>query len=376
MSTAPLRAAMVPVTRQMRAYFAPVNRTSETPTIFDPGLSGLFPLNAPPAPWVDLGWIENFMRWYDTPTDAVRSGVKSLPTTQFRGALEAKVEFDFLQWGKLQMALAGGSESMNVLAPLSPSNTPAPSGGVPAPGAAVLTGSTASTLVFGTGVASAFAAGSLLAVDVDYAEQTGYVGSGIAAAYVTSAAAVNNDPNYVRRVTFNVGRVAEVTAASVVLAQPLLGGVPTAGASAQVVVAFVDREGGSFFQEWSALFVAEEESGGRVCFYYPRLSPNPGAGSSGVRWDSAPVGKAQGPGTSRSSSTQASGTLAGLSAGAKSEASLTGKFLREEFAGIARPMSAVSLRASFLALPFTDTNDGQTVLCYRSFFPAGMAAVY
>src|SRR5258708_38095138 len=49
-------------------------------------------------------------------------------------------------------------------------------------------------------------------------------------------------------------------------------GAPAAGASAQVVVAFVDREGGSFFQEWSALFVAEEESGGRVCFYYPRLS--------------------------------------------------------------------------------------------------------
>jgi hypothetical protein len=375
MSTTPLRAAMVPVTRQMRAYFAPVNRTTETPTIFDPGLSGVFPLSSPPAPWVDLGWIENFTRWYDTPTDAVRSGAMSLPTTQFRGALEAKVEFDFLQWGKLQMALAGGSESMNVLAPLSGSDAPAPSGGPPAPAAAVLAGSTASTLVFGTGVAGAFTAGSLLAVDVNYAEQIGYVGSGIAAAYVTSAAAVNNDPNYVRRVTFNVGRVAEVTATTVVLAQPLLGGAPASGASAQVVVAFVDREGGSFFQEWSALFVAEEESGGRVCFYYPRLSPNPGAGSSGVRWDSAAGVRVEGPETSRSSSTQGSGMALGMGASAKSEAS-TGKFLREEFAGMARPISAVSLRASFLALPFVDTNDGQTVLCYRSFFPAGMAAVY
>ena len=45
MSTSPLRAAMVPVTRQMRAYFAPVNRTTETPTIFDPGLGGAFPLD-------------------------------------------------------------------------------------------------------------------------------------------------------------------------------------------------------------------------------------------------------------------------------------------------------------------------------------------
>ena len=339
-STSALRAAMVPVTRQMRAYFAPVNRETEAPTIFDPGLSGTFPLDSPPTPWVDLGWIENFARWYDTPTDVVRSGAKGLAAAQFRGALEARVEFDFRQWGKLQMALAGGSEHMNVLATAAGSASPSPSGGTPAPGVAVLPGSTASELVFGTGVASAFSPGCLIAVDCDYQQQTGYVGSGIAAAYVSSAAAVKRDPNYVRRVTFNVGRVAEVTATSVLLAQPLLGGVPAAGASAQVVAAFVDREGGSFFQEWSALFVAEEESGGRVCFYYPRLSPNPGAGSG------------------------------------KGASSAGGKFVREEFSAVEKTWSAISLRASFLALPYTDTNDGQKVLCYRSYFPAGMAGAY
>src|SRR5208282_5622861 len=121
----------------------------------------------------------------------------------------------------------------------------------------------------------------------DYQQQVGYVGSGISAAYVSNAALVNRDPNYVRRVTFNVGRVVEVTATSVILAQPLLGGAPATGASAQIIAAFVDREGGSFFQEWSALFVAEAESGGRVCFYYPRLSPNPGAGPGGVSFKSA-----------------------------------------------------------------------------------------
>jgi hypothetical protein len=333
MSTSPLRAAMVPMTRQIRAYFAPVNRANETPTIFDPGVCGVFALDAPPAPWLDLGWVENLERSYDTPTDVVRSGALAMPAVQFRGPLEARVEFDFRQWGKLQMALAGGSEHMNVLAPAASTVPPAPSGGTPAPAVAVLTGSTASQLVFGAGVGSAFAAGCLIAVDVDYQQQVGYVGSGISAAYVSSAAAVKNDANYVRRVTFNVGRVAEVTATSVLLAQPLLGGVPAAGASAQVVVAFVDREGGSFFQEWSALFVAEEESGGRVCFYYPRLSPNPGAGS----------GK---------------------------------KFVREEFTEIGKTVSAISLRASFLALPYVDPNDGQTVLCYRSYFPAAMAGVY
>lgn len=247
---------------------------------------------------------------------------------------------------------------MNVLAPAGGSVSPAPSGGTPAPGAAVLAGSTASQLVFGTGVAGTFVAGQLLAVDLDYQQQIGYVGSGIAAAYVSDPLAVKQDPNYVRRVTFNVGRVAEVTETSVLLAQPLLGGVPAAGASAQVVIAFLDREGGSFFQEWSALFVAEEESGGRVCFYYPRLSPNPGAGG-GVRWDSANVG-------TRGSGGNRSAKVVGVPGG---------KFVREEFAAI-ESCAAVSLHASFLALPFTDTNDGQSVLCYRSYFPAAMAATY
>jgi len=361
MSTAPLRAAMVPCTRQMRAYFAPVNRVNETPTIFDPGVCGAFPLDLPPVPWLDLGWVQNFERWYDTPTDVVRSGAKALPAAQFRGALEARVQFDFCQWGKLQMALACGSEHMNVLAPAAGSTSPAPSGGMPAPGVAVLPGSTSSQLVFGAGAASTFAAGSLIAVDLDYQQQTGYVGSGIAAAFVSSAAAVKQDPNYIRRVTFNVGRIAEITATSVLLAQPLLGGAPAAGASAQQVVAFVDREGGSFFQEWSALFVAQEQSGGRVCFYYPRLSPNPGA-SGGVSWDSG-----RGIGAGRNSSN---------SVGAPKSAPAGGKYVREQFAAIEKQLSMISLRASFLALPFTDTNDGQTVLCYRSYFPAAMAGVY
>jgi len=331
MSTSALRAAMVPVTRQMRAYFAPVNRETETPTIFDPG-SGAFPFSAPPSPWIDLGWIENFERSYSTPTNAVQSGARSLPAAQFRGPLEARVDFSFVEWGKLQMALSCGSEHMNVLAPMAGS-APSPSGGTPAAGIAVLPGSTASELMFGPGTTSAFPVGTLLAVDVDYQQQTGYVGSGIAGAYVSNAAAVKWDPNYVRRVTFNVGRVAEVTANSILLAQALPGGAPANGASAQEVVAFVDREGGSFFQEWSALFVAEEETGGRVCFYYPRLSPSPGAKTSGA-------------------------------------------FLRERLLDVAKPLSAIALEAGFIALPFVDTNDGQVVLCYRSYFPAAAAAAY
>lgn len=367
MSTTPLRPAMVPMTRQMRAYFAPVNRLTETPTIFDPAASGAFALDVPPSPWLDLGWIEGFERFYDTPTDAMRSGARGFAAAQFRGPIEARVEFDFREWGKLQMALAGGSEHMNVLA-TSAGASPAPSGGTPIPAVAVLPGSTASELMFGAGAVGGFPAGSLVAVDLDYEQQVGYVGSGISAAYVSDPSAVNNNANYVRRVTFNVGRVVEVTSTSVILAQPLLAGAPAAGASAQVVAAFVDREGGTFFQEWSALFVAEPESGGRVCFYYPRLSPNPGNGSRGVSVKSGAGWNPpkSGGGTKTSAKANAQGN----------SATSNQRFPREEFAEIERPLTSVGLHASFLALPYTDTNDGQTVLCYRSYFPAAMAAVY
>jgi hypothetical protein len=367
MSTTPLRPAMVPISRQMRAYFAPVNRTTETPTIFDPAVTGAFPLSAPPAPWLDLGWIEGFDRFYDTPTDVVRSGTMAFPAFQFRGPLEARVEFDFKEWGKLQMALAGGSENMNVLATTSAA-TPAPSGGTPIPAVAVLPGSTASQLVLGAGAVGGFAVGNLVAVDLDYQQQTGYVGSGISAAYVSSPAAVNNDANYVRRVTFNVGRVVEITSNALILAQPLLAGAPATGASVQVVAALVDREGGSFFQEWSALFVAEPESGGRVCFYYPRLSPNPGA-AHGVSVKSAA-------GWTPPKSGGTTESVAKVTSQGQGGAGSAQKFLREDFEVIEPPISSLSLHASFIALPYVDTNDGQTVLCYRSYFPASLAAVY
>ena len=54
--------APAPVARRVRAYFAPVSRVSQTPVIFDASEQGGFNLDAPPAPWVDLGWIKEFTR--------------------------------------------------------------------------------------------------------------------------------------------------------------------------------------------------------------------------------------------------------------------------------------------------------------------------
>jgi hypothetical protein len=325
MSTNPLRGPMAAISRRARAYFAPVNRETGAPAVYDPSKQGAFVLDTPPPPWIDTGWIENLKRVPATSSVAMRAGSKGAPVAQFRQHLEARVEFEFREWGKLQMALAGGSQHMNVLA--ADANADAmPSGGSPQSAVAVLPGSTAQEIICGAGAVEAFSVGDLLAVDLDYQQQTGYVGAGVAGAYVKNPVDVLRDRHYVRRVTFNVGRVAVKTVTSVILAQPLIGGVPAEGASAQKVVAFVDREGGSFFQEWSALFVLEEESGARVCFYYPCLQP----------------------------ATPAQETKFEL------PASLCGW----------------SLHASFLALPHTDLNDGEQVLCYRSFFPAPSAALY
>lgn len=333
MSTWSVRAAMVPVVRRVRAYFAPVDRETSLPTIFDPGKHGAFALAAPPQPWIDLGWIENFQRFCATSTTELRAGGRGAPVDQFRGVLDARVEFEFCEWGKLQMALAGGSEHMNVLAS-DPNANSQPSGGTPVAATAVLTGSTAGEVVVGVGAVDSFSVGDLVAVDVDYQQQSGYIGTGIAAAYVRDPLDVNRDANYLRRVTFNVGRVAEKTATALLLAQPLPGGAPPAGAGVQKVIAFVDREGGSFFQEWSALFVAEEDSGGRVCFHYPRLRPSTSQPGASKGWK------------------------------------------REEAVEISNPIVSLALHASFVALPHVDENDKQVAVCYRSYFPAAMAAVY
>jgi hypothetical protein len=323
------RTGLRPVARQTRAYFAPVDRVNGPTAIFDPSKDSGFDLDAPAAPWIDLGWIENFQRTTTSQIESLAGGAAGAVSAQARHMLGARVECEFRDWGKLQMALAGGAENMNVLA-TDPSASRAGSGGVPLPAVPLLTGSTAEELILGAGAVAAFSAGDLVACDVDYMQQVGYVGTGIAAAYVKNAADVGHDANYVRRVTFNVARVAQMTSTSLVLAQALPGGAPMAGASVQQVISFVDREGGAFLQQWSALFVMEEESGGRVCFYYPTLSPS----------------------------------------------TVKPAWQRESLVQIQKPIGEMSLQASFTALPTVDVNDAAVVLCYRSYFPASEADVY
>ena len=132
--------------------------------------------------------------------------------------------------------------------------------------------------------------------------------------------------DYVRRITLNVGRVTVIANGVLTLGAPLLAGVPTSAMKVSTVAAFCDREGGSFFQEWSALFLVIGEQGDRVAFHYPRLQATTGA----------------------------SEVAESLSKGS---------------------LEQLRLAASFRALPVADANDGESVVCFRSYLPAVMRSV-
>lgn len=317
--------APAPVARRVRGYFAPVNRVTATPTLFDPAEQGGFNLDAPPAPWISLGWIQDFTRKPGSKTSPVLSGIPAATLEQVRETLQAQVSLEFLSWTKLTMALATGAQHMNLLAAASGA-TAAADGAHAATAVVVQSGSTALSIVLATTDAAKFTAGSIVALDADYTGQTGFVGAPISGAYVRQAL---TDIDYIRRVTFNVALVSQVNSTGLTLAESLPGGAPATGAKLQAVTGFVDREGGSFYQEWSALFVMLGSQGERIFFHYPRLQTMIGAEEAAI-------------------------PLSGKNPG-----------------GQAR----VLLKGQFLALPVVDPLDGERVLCYRSFLPAANALV-
>ena len=312
--------ASAPVARRVRAYFAPVNRAAQAPVFFDPSQQGGFNLDAPPAPWISLGWIQGFARTATSKSGAVMTGIPAATLEQVRESLDAQVSFQFLSWTKLTMALATGSQHMNVLAAAN-GVTSSPDGAQASAAIPIQNGSTATSILLAPGDADAFAAGSIIAIDDDYRGQAGFVGSPVAGAYLRQPL---SDIDYIRRVTFNVAQVSQVSEAGLILAEPLPGGAPAASAKLQAVCGFVDRLGGSFYQEWSALFVIEGSQGERIFFHYPRLQSLSEA-------EEMPVPLAP-----------------------KEKGSL----------------ERIVLKAQFRALPIIDPVDGERVLCYRSLLPA------
>ncbi len=320
------RAGMQEYFGEVRAFFAPVNRATETGTVFDPAVS--FDLENPPSPWVSLGIVRNFKRMAKSTMGAVRTGPAGVMQVQFRKLVDARVSLDFREWGKLQMALAASSQHMNVLETTG-AQTQA-SGGTAKAGHPILAGSTASMILLDQSVLGDYSVGELIVVDVDYAAGIQTLGTGITGGV---AGAATMDADAVRRVSYNVVTVAAITPTGLQLDAPLLGGAPAVGARVQKVVAFVDREGASFFQEWSALFALDEVSGGRVYFHYPRLQ-----------------------------------------AAAPAEETVTE--LANATGATSTGLSTTALHAEFVAMASTDSNDGENVVCYRSYVPAPGTPAY
>ncbi len=215
---------MSPMVGRVSAYFAPVNRTAQQATIFDAAQNGGFALNSPPSPWLGLGWITGFTRKCGTKIEPVRAGSPAVAQMQSRTEIEATVSFAFESWGKLQLALSAGTQQMNLLR-VAPGSTDEGSGGTAISAVPLQAGSTASVLQVGATAASGFSVGELIAVDIDYGTQTGFVGSGVSGAYVQTAL---SDVDYIRRVTLNVGRITAINAATgaLTLQWPLIAGAP------------------------------------------------------------------------------------------------------------------------------------------------------
>src|SRR4051812_11090300 len=109
--------APAPVCRRVRAYFAPVNRATQQPVLFDPAQQGSFDVDNPPSPWLSLGFIQNFTRKPASTSAQITTGIPAAAQQQVRESIGAQVSLQFLSWTKLSMALATGSQHMNVLAP-------------------------------------------------------------------------------------------------------------------------------------------------------------------------------------------------------------------------------------------------------------------
>ncbi len=318
---APIALMSLPlVTREARAFFAPVNRATGTPTLFDPAQENAWVAGMPPAPWLSLGCVTDLIRSSESKVMEIDAGVPATAHLQARPTLAAVLALRFQTWTKLSMALATGSQHMNLLVPAGQGIPAIGSGAKGLPALACGAASTASTLYLAGAAAAGIEVGSMVAVDLDYAGQVGFVGSGVSAAYVRNSASVGGDPDYVRRVSFNTARVTGIGGdGGLQLGAPLIAGSPTAASKVQQILGFVDREGGSFFQEWSALFVYDGVQGDRLCFHYPRLQACQGS----------------------------------------AEVTVT----------LAPSLSLVQPEAKFRALSVTDGNDGEQVLCYRSYFP-------
>ena len=72
-----------------------MNRVTQTPVLFDPSEQGRFSFDTPPAPWMSLGWMQDFVRKPASKSTPLMTGIPAAPLEQVRETLEAEVSFSF-----------------------------------------------------------------------------------------------------------------------------------------------------------------------------------------------------------------------------------------------------------------------------------------
>lgn len=310
------------ITSSVRAWFAPVDRTSGVPAPFDPASLGRFDLSTAPAGWWGAGSVLDLKRTATSTVTPVLSGAPAAVKTQVWATVGEEVEFTLPGWTRVGLSLSSGTEVLNLFQPTG-SGVTTPSGGTAALVESLLPGSSATVLQLQTG--SAVKAGDLVVVDVDYTGQTGFLGSGGSGTFMPSSPATL-DLHMVRRFSCNVGLVVSITGTAATLAAPLPAGAPTSAMRLTRLSGFTARTGGAFLPEWSALFVLDGVQGERLLLHYPRLQPA-GDATREVRDILAP--------------------------------------------GVERWRPSTKLRA----LPITDANGGTPAICFRTYLPAAMRQV-
>ncbi|HEY9137541.1 MAG TPA: hypothetical protein VIM67_04655 [Terriglobus sp.] len=76
----------------VRAYFAPVDRTNGVPLAFDPASMGRFGLEAPPTGWINAGAVASVKRNAGVGWKPVWSGTPAIVLSQGRSNVEEAVE--------------------------------------------------------------------------------------------------------------------------------------------------------------------------------------------------------------------------------------------------------------------------------------------
>lgn len=297
----PFRKNKLVVGSGWRAFFAPYNyaigsavaSTVLGPTILDLTTGPYVDTTQPIATsFYDLGWIKDFKVTKESKIGQVRSGYRGAVRAQYRGQVGESWECKFREYGRMQYKLASGTNVLNILGasgqaggaagPLSASGAPATAVSAYTPGTFPWGQGgvgVAPTLTVANAAAAQITVGSYIVADVDYNTSTfGLVGDAGTPVFKNAV----TDIDYIRKNSDYVARVTAIATNTVLtLDQPLIGGgsgdpAPlgpgAAGAKAQMISGFTQREGGTFISEWSALLLMSTIDQAQLFTYYPHVS--------------------------------------------------------------------------------------------------------